>query len=68
MIKIGYIRVSTQEQNIARQLVKLEAICDEVVIERISGNAKKRPKFDAILDRLHEGDSLVVLDLDRAFN
>jgi len=66
-MKIGYIRVSTQDQSVDRQLHKLEAICDEVIIERISGNAKKRPKFDGTLDRLQEGDSLVVLDLDRAF-
>ena len=66
-MKIGYIRVSTRDQNTARQEDALEARCDELVVEKISAVAAARPRFDGLLKRLGEGDSLVVLSLDRAF-
>ena len=66
-LKIGYIRVSTRDQNTARQEDALEARCDELVVEKVLAVADARPQFDALLERLGEGDSLVVLSLDRAF-
>lgn len=65
--KIGYLRVSTQEQNLDRQILGLQDICDELHVERLSAVARKRPVFEAVLAQLARGDTLVVLDLDRAF-
>ncbi|MEL6979635.1 MAG: recombinase family protein [Pseudomonadota bacterium] len=45
----------------------MEAICDELHVERVSAAAAKRPVFDAVIGKLTAGDSLVVWDLDRAF-
>lgn len=63
----GYARVSTGSQIPDRQLRRLEAECDALHLETISGAAAKRPVFDALIASLRAGDYLVVLDLDRAF-
>lgn len=65
--KIGYLRVSTQEQKPDRQILGLEGICDELHVERLSAVSRHRPVYEAVLARLAAGDTLVVLDLDRAF-
>jgi len=66
-MKIGYLRVSTEEQKPDRQIDALAPICDELHLEKLSAVAKKRPVFDRILEQLKSGDTLVVWDLDRAF-
>ena len=65
-VNIGYIRVSSSHQNEHRQVDALKGECQEVVIEKASAG-KRRPKFEALLCGLKEGDTLVVWDLDRAF-
>lgn len=67
MLKQGYIRVSTDEQNLDRQIDGLTPICDNLHIEKISAKASIRPVFDSLLNSLKPGDTLVVWDLDRAF-
>ena len=67
MKKIGYLRISTYDQKLDRQLDGLRDKCDEMHIETLSAVSAKRPVFDRILNSLEEGDSLVVWDLDRAF-
>lgn len=67
MLKIGYLRVSTGEQRPDRQIDALEAICDEMHIERVSAVSAKRPVYERVLKKLRPSDTLVVLDLDRAF-
>jgi DNA invertase Pin-like site-specific DNA recombinase len=66
-MRIGYLRVSTEEQRIDRQVDALLPICDELQVETLSAVAKSRPIFEAVLARLKRGDTLVVWDLDRAF-
>ncbi len=66
-MRIGYLRVSTEEQRPHRQVDGLGPVCDELHVERLSAVAKKRPVFDAVLGKLARGDTLVVWDLDRAF-
>jgi DNA invertase Pin-like site-specific DNA recombinase len=66
-MKIGYIRVSTEEQNHQRQIDSLESVCDKLFTEYASAASKKRPVFDKALKSLKAGDTLVVHDLDRAF-
>lgn len=66
--RIGYLRVSTDDQNTDRQRDGLQAHCDELFIEQgVSATAKSRPVFEKILSELQAGDMLVVWDLDRAF-
>lgn len=66
-MKIGYLRVSTEEQNENRQIDLLTPICDEIHIEKLSAVAKSRPIFEQVLTKLQKDDTLVVWSLDRAF-
>lgn len=66
-MRIGYLRVSTEEQCVDRQVDALAPICDELCIERLSAVAKRRPVYADVTKRLQAGDTLVILDLDRAF-
>ena len=65
--RIGYIRVSTPSQLTDRQVMQLEAECDELRIEYVSAVAAERPVFDALMLELNPQDTFVVVDLDRAF-
>ena len=67
MAKIGYMRVSTQEQCPDRQTDGLRNRCDRLFLERVSAVRPRRPVFDTVIDQLRAGDTLVVWDLDRAF-
>jgi DNA invertase Pin-like site-specific DNA recombinase len=66
-MKIGYARVSTEEQNLGLQISALTlASCDVLFQDHgISGATFSRPGLDAALVRLDEGDTLVVWRLDR---
>ena len=63
----GYARVSTKEQNTARQLDAFRAEgVDEVVEEHGSGkDFGNRPEYQKLRRRLRAGDTLVVMSLDR---
>ncbi|MEU5940931.1 recombinase family protein [Micromonospora sp. NPDC047548] len=68
MTMYGYARVSTREQNPESQfdaLVKAGVDPGNIVIEKISGKLSSRPKLDALLDKLGEGDQLKVTRLRR---
>lgn len=67
MRKIGYLRVSTDEQRPDRQIDGLTAICDELHIETLSAVSKSRPVYEKVMRRLKRGDVFVVWDLDRAY-
>jgi len=67
MRKIGYLRVSTEEQRPDRQIDGLTAICDELHVETLSAISKRRPVYAEVLRRLEPGDVLAVWDLDRAY-
>lgn len=66
-MKIGYARISTEEQNLTLQINTLEAAgCDEIHKDAgFSGISISRPGLDAVLSRLESGDTLVVWRLDR---
>ena len=64
---IGYVRVSTEEQNIDRQYDELAPICDELYVEKRSAIAKQRPVYDEVMNKLRAGDVFVIWDLDRAY-
>jgi len=61
--KIGYVRVSSVDQNIERQLDGVEV--DKIFEDKISGKNVNRPGLTDCLDYLREGDTLVVHSIDR---
>lgn len=64
-LKVGYIRVSTAEQNTARQETKLECMVDKMFIDKCSGKDRHRPQLIACLEYLREGDTLFIDELSR---
>jgi DNA invertase Pin-like site-specific DNA recombinase len=60
----GYARVSSVGQTLDVQLDKLKQ-CDQVFEEKMSGASSKRPRLQACLEDVREGDTLVVTRLDR---
>lgn len=64
MAFIGYARVSSVGQTLDVQLDKLKH-CDKVFQEKKSGASGKRPRLEACLEYVREGDSLIVTRLDR---
>ena len=62
-MKVGYIRVSSIDQNTDRQLDGIEL--DKVFDEKISGKNRERPKLISCIDYLREGDTLFVHSMDR---
>ena len=66
MAKVGYARVSTEDQRLDLQLSALRKVCDRVVEDQgVSGSAKKRPGLMSVLRSLRPGDTLIVWRLDR---
>ncbi|MFK7873615.1 MAG: recombinase family protein [Oligoflexales bacterium] len=66
MRRIGYVRVSTDEQNLALQLQSLkEAGCQEIFEDKISDAKSSRPGLDAMMHFLEKGDCVIVWRLDR---
>jgi len=61
--RIGYIRVSSTDQNIERQLEGVQV--DKKFTDKVSGKDTNRPKLREALDYLREGDVLVVHSMDR---
>ena len=65
-MRIGYARVSTQDQNPDLQLDALKGSgCEQIFHEKVSGRIRDRPELDACLRTLRKGDTLVVWRLDR---
>lgn len=66
LMKVGYIRVSKKDQNPEVQRDALEAAgCEKFFSESISSRKESRPELRAALHYCREGDTLVVVALDR---
>jgi DNA invertase Pin-like site-specific DNA recombinase len=61
--KIGYIRVSSEEQNTDRQLDGLEL--DRTFTDKVSGKSTERPQLQEMLRFVRQGDHLFVHSMDR---
>lgn len=65
-MKVAYVRVSTQEQNEARQLEALEKHgIDKWFTEKISGKNTDRPQLQAMMEFVREGDTVYIHDFSR---
>ena len=65
-MKIGYIRVSTQEQNTIRQEVLMASLgVDEVYIDRMSGKNTNRPELQKMMEYVRKGDTVIVESISR---
>ncbi|MBQ3427996.1 MAG: recombinase family protein [Clostridia bacterium] len=65
-MKIGYVRVSTTEQNTIRQeLIMKELGVDEIYIDRMSGKNANRPQLKAMLEYVRRGDTVIVAEISR---
>lgn len=68
MKRLGYIRTSTSNQLIDRQILALEGACDEIFIEEgVSAGKKNRPVYEHVITLLQPNDIFMVSSLDRAF-
>lgn len=67
MARIGYARVSTNDQDAALQLEALQAAGTERIFtdHGVSGAKASRPQLDAMLDHLRKGDTVVIWKFDR---
>ena len=66
--RIGYVRVSTFDQNPERQLEHVQVdkvFTDKVFTDKASGRDTQRPALDALLTFVREGDTVVVHSMDR---
>ena len=63
---VGYARVSTPDQNLDRQVARLQkAGATEIYKEKISGASRERPQLEEMLRYLRKGDQLIVTSMDR---
>ena len=60
---VGYIRVSSVEQNKIRQLVGVDL--DMQFVDKITGSVKRRPELDKLLNHVRSGDTVHVHDISR---
>ena len=67
-MKVGYIRVSTKDQNTARQEVLMKELgVEKAFMEKVSGKAAitDRPQLEALMNFVREGDSVMVESISR---
>lgn len=65
-MKVGYVRVSTQEQNPARQDKIMDMLgVEKVYTEKISGKSKDRPQLKEMMGFVRDGDIVIVESISR---
>jgi DNA invertase Pin-like site-specific DNA recombinase len=62
-MRVGYIRVSTVDQNIERQLENVPL--DKSFIDKCSGKDLNRPQFESMMNFVREGDRVIIDSFDR---
>ena len=63
---IGYARVSTDDQNLDRQIDQLKAVgVKKIYCEKMTGTKTDRPKLKDMISNCREGDTIIVSDLTR---
>jgi len=67
-IVYGYVRVSTKDQNEARQIIAMREYGiseSNIYIDRASGKDFLRPRYSRLIKRIKKGDTLVIKSIDR---
>ena len=65
-MKVGYIRVSTEDQNTARQDILMKQLgVEKVFVDKCSGKNANRPKLMEMMNFVREGDTVVVSEIAR---
>ena len=65
-MKIGYIRISSVDQNTARQEVLMQELgVDQIFIDRISGKNIDRPELKRMMTFVRQGDTVIVESISR---
>ena len=65
-MKVGYVRISTKEQNTARQDELMRSLeVEKVYTDKMSGKSQERPELQRMMDFIREGDSLTVESISR---
>ncbi|CAG5075005.1 hypothetical protein DYBT9623_05540 [Dyadobacter sp. CECT 9623] len=65
-MRVGYARVSTQEQTLDSQTDALrQAGCERIYEDKISGVKANKPEFELMMGFLRKGDTIVIWKLDR---
>jgi DNA invertase Pin-like site-specific DNA recombinase len=65
-LKIGYVRVSTNEQKTIRQEELLRAMdIEKIYIDKASGRSMDRPELERMMDFVREGDTVIVESISR---
>ena len=65
-MQVGYIRISTPEQNTARQEVLMQELgVEKVFIDRMSGKNTDRPQLKQMLSFVRQGDTVIVESISR---
>src|SRR3954452_23837149 len=62
-MRVGYVRVSTVDQNTVRQLDGIEV--ERVFTDKASGKDTARPKLDELIAFVRDGDTVIVHSMDR---
>ena len=62
----GYARVSTQQQELSRQIDLMSSYnCNEILMEKMSGVKANRPELNRLKDKVREGDTIIVESFSR---
>lgn len=65
-MKIGYARVSTQEQNLDRQIdILKKENCEQIYEEKVSSIKSERPELETMLNQIRADDIIIITDLTR---
>ena len=65
-MQVGYIHISTPEQNTARQEVLMQELgVEKVFIDRMSGKNTDRPQLKQMLSFVRQGDTVIVESISR---
>lgn len=68
MNKYGYVRVSSKDQNLNRQLDAFSELgirSKYIYIDKMSGKDFKRPNYKAMVSKIKAGDTVVIMSIDR---
>lgn len=65
-MRVGYVRVSTEEQNTARQDELMRSLdVERIYTDKASGKSKDRPGLDEMMKFIREGDTVIVESISR---